>query len=76
MGQILALDPCRRFTFGVTVENTGIHIWFCDRSGYMVSDLIEYLDSVRLDPQNVFLTINCVLDSRTTSSTSSFDFQL
>jgi hypothetical protein len=34
MTQILALDPCRRFTFRVTVEHTGMHIWFCDRSSF------------------------------------------
>jgi hypothetical protein len=48
MYQILALNPCRHFTLGIIVENMGMHVWFCDRSGYMVSDLIEYLDAVRL----------------------------
>jgi hypothetical protein len=48
MSQTLALDLCRRFTFGLTIENEGFRIWFCDRSGYMVSKPCEYSNSVRL----------------------------
>lgn len=37
MKQTLALDISRRFTFGLTIEDAGFRVWFCDRSGCLVS---------------------------------------
>ncbi|KDQ13038.1 hypothetical protein BOTBODRAFT_71938, partial [Botryobasidium botryosum FD-172 SS1] len=43
MTHIMASDYCRRFTLGVTVDNTEIRLWFCDRSGFAISDRFDFL---------------------------------
>ena len=30
-------DPCRRFAFGITIENTTTRLWFCCRTAVLVS---------------------------------------
>lgn len=42
MAYIMANDPARRFTFGVTIEDTNMRLWFCDRSGFVASDVFNY----------------------------------
>ncbi|KAK2459542.1 hypothetical protein APHAL10511_008448 [Amanita phalloides] len=37
MWQLMTYDPCRRFTFGLTIENTDVRLWFCSRSMLAVS---------------------------------------
>ncbi|KAJ3843055.1 hypothetical protein F5878DRAFT_528643, partial [Lentinula raphanica] len=32
MQQVLALDPCRRFTLGATIENRTMRLWFLSRA--------------------------------------------
>ncbi|KAL5525380.1 hypothetical protein ACEPAF_9250 [Sanghuangporus sanghuang] len=38
----MARDPCRRFTFGMTVENTTIRLWFCSRASPVVSKPFDF----------------------------------
>ncbi|KAL5479042.1 hypothetical protein ACEPAI_2330 [Sanghuangporus weigelae] len=38
----MARDPCRRFTFGITVENTTMRLWFCSRSSPVVSKPFDF----------------------------------
>jgi hypothetical protein len=42
MQQVMIYDPCRRFTFGLTIENTDIRLWFCSRSGMIVSEKLDF----------------------------------
>lgn len=37
----MALDPCRRFTFGITVEGTSARLWFCSRATPVVSEVFD-----------------------------------
>ncbi|THH03742.1 hypothetical protein EW145_g6041 [Phellinidium pouzarii] len=37
MQHVMSLDPCRRFTFGITIENNNTRLWFCSRAVMMVS---------------------------------------
>ncbi|KDQ20883.1 hypothetical protein BOTBODRAFT_50929 [Botryobasidium botryosum FD-172 SS1] len=48
MAYIMANDCCRRFTFGVTVDNTAMRLWFCDRSGFVISDRFDFLKNPAL----------------------------
>ncbi|KAJ3557297.1 hypothetical protein NM688_g1545 [Phlebia brevispora] len=36
-------DPCRRFTFGFTVENTSMKLWFCDRTQLLCSTPFDFI---------------------------------
>ncbi|KAL5520262.1 hypothetical protein ACEPAG_9475 [Sanghuangporus baumii] len=38
----MARDPCRRFTFGITVENTTMRLWFCSRASPVVSKPFDF----------------------------------
>ena len=35
-------DPCRRATFGMTIENTTTRLWFCCRSSVVVSEPFDF----------------------------------
>ncbi|THH03743.1 hypothetical protein EW145_g6042 [Phellinidium pouzarii] len=37
MQHVMSLDPCRRFTFGITIENNNTRLWFCSRAVMIVS---------------------------------------
>jgi hypothetical protein len=37
-------DPCRRFAFGITIENTTMRIWFCCRSVVLVSKAFDFFN--------------------------------
>jgi len=37
-------DPCRRFAFGITIENTTTRIWFCCRTVVLVSKAFDLFD--------------------------------
>ncbi|KAL5525386.1 hypothetical protein ACEPAF_9256 [Sanghuangporus sanghuang] len=40
--QVMARDPCRRFSFGITVENTNMRLWFCSRATPVVSKPFDF----------------------------------
>lgn len=37
MHNIMRNDPRRRFTYGVTIQQTTVRLWFCDRAVWAVS---------------------------------------
>lgn len=39
----MRIDPCRRFTFGFTIENVGMKLWFSDRSQILVSEIFNFV---------------------------------
>ncbi|KAF8585411.1 hypothetical protein K439DRAFT_1343467, partial [Ramaria rubella] len=43
MHHIMRSDPCRRFTFGFTVENTQMRIWFACRSRVFVTAPFNFI---------------------------------
>lgn len=43
MHQTLRDDPCRRFTFGFTIENRSMRIWFCSRAEILVSRPFDFI---------------------------------
>lgn len=47
LAHIMNHDPCRRFVFGFTIENLWLRVWFCDRAGFLVSDLVNITEKVR-----------------------------
>jgi hypothetical protein len=47
MCHIMREDPCRRFVFGISIENNKTRIWQANRAGVFVSDSFDYVD-VRL----------------------------
>jgi hypothetical protein len=47
MQHIMRCDPCRRFTFGITVENADMRIWFCCRSTVLVSQSFNFISVSR-----------------------------
>ncbi|TDL23338.1 hypothetical protein BD410DRAFT_839214 [Rickenella mellea] len=42
MHQIMGFDPCRRFTYGLTIEGNMARLWFCCRSFLMVSERFDH----------------------------------
>ncbi|KAL5479078.1 hypothetical protein ACEPAI_2366 [Sanghuangporus weigelae] len=46
--QTMTLDPCRRFTFGITIENTEMRLWFCSRATPVVSQTFDFTTDVKL----------------------------
>ena len=42
MAECMYRDPRRRFTYGFSVEDGGMRLWFCDRAGIVVSDYFEF----------------------------------
>jgi hypothetical protein len=47
MRHIMREDPCRRFVFGISIENKQARIWQANRADIFVSDPFDYID-VRL----------------------------
>lgn len=43
MHQCMREDPRRRFTFGLTIENKEMRLWFCSRAQLLVSEGINFL---------------------------------
>ncbi|KAF9078836.1 hypothetical protein BDP27DRAFT_1441204 [Rhodocollybia butyracea] len=43
MSTILRLDPCRRFTFGITVENCDMRIWLLSRAALVKSKPFNFM---------------------------------
>ncbi|KAI0916492.1 hypothetical protein AcV5_002972 [Taiwanofungus camphoratus] len=37
-------DPRRRFTFGLTIEDTQMKLWFCSRAGLLVSEPFNFIE--------------------------------
>ncbi|KAF9245899.1 hypothetical protein BU15DRAFT_70959 [Melanogaster broomeanus] len=43
---IMRNDPCRRATFGITIENVNIRVWFTCRSMTLVSESFNFITNV------------------------------
>ena len=43
MQHVLRDDPCRRATFGMTIENSTARLWFCCRSSVIVSEAFNFI---------------------------------
>ncbi|KAF8579528.1 hypothetical protein K439DRAFT_1359391 [Ramaria rubella] len=43
MHHILRNDPCRRFTYGITIENTEMRVWLCHRSATLVTASFNFI---------------------------------
>ncbi|OCB90629.1 hypothetical protein A7U60_g2147 [Sanghuangporus baumii] len=54
--QTLALDPCRRFTFGITAENTSMRLWLCSRATPVVSEVFDFTKGAKVLTR-IFLAI-------------------
>ena len=67
--QVMTYDPWRRFTFGLTIENTDVRMWFCSRAMLAVSDKFD-LNAVRTMIYGILLSTeigpiaSCDTDSR------------
>ncbi|KII93430.1 hypothetical protein PLICRDRAFT_152116 [Plicaturopsis crispa FD-325 SS-3] len=46
MHHIMRDDPCRRFTYGVTIEDTQMRVWFCNRSSLIVLKDFNFVTDV------------------------------
>ncbi|KAL5520234.1 hypothetical protein ACEPAG_9447 [Sanghuangporus baumii] len=46
MQQMLTLDPCRRFSFGITIEDKLMRLWFCSRSNPAVSTEFDFTTDI------------------------------
>ncbi|KAJ3837512.1 hypothetical protein F5878DRAFT_622228 [Lentinula raphanica] len=47
MEQVLARDPCRRFTFGTTIENRTTRLWFLSRASLLRSTSFDFMTDRR-----------------------------
>ncbi|KAJ3524187.1 hypothetical protein NM688_g8604 [Phlebia brevispora] len=43
MSNCMRTDPRRRFTFGFTIENTNMKLWFCDRSQILFTTPFNFI---------------------------------
>lgn len=44
MQQTMRYDPCRRFTFGFTIENREMRIWYASRADILVSTPFDFMN--------------------------------
>ncbi|KAJ4477423.1 hypothetical protein J3R30DRAFT_3734319 [Lentinula aciculospora] len=44
MQQIMALDPCRRFTFGTSINNRAFRLWFFCRSTFLTAKPFDFMN--------------------------------
>lgn len=42
MNHIMRNDPTRRFTYGMTIENTDLRMWLCHRAAVIVSEPVDF----------------------------------
>ncbi|KAJ3999941.1 hypothetical protein F5050DRAFT_751652 [Lentinula boryana] len=62
MQQIMALDPCRRFTFGTSIMNRSFRLWFCSRGAFLTAKPFDFMS----DPEKlVHVFISFAFASRT-----------
>ncbi|KAI0797194.1 hypothetical protein C8Q75DRAFT_888257 [Abortiporus biennis] len=50
MHHVLRSDPSRRFTYGFTIEDTDMRLWFCSRSAVIASTPFDFITD-----QNTFI---------------------
>ena len=43
MQHVMRDDPCCRATFGMTIENSTMRLWFCCRSSVIVSEAFNFI---------------------------------
>ncbi|KAJ3784824.1 hypothetical protein GGU10DRAFT_15723 [Lentinula aff. detonsa] len=43
MQQIMALDSCRRFTFGTSIMNRSFRLWFCSRGAFLTAKPFDFM---------------------------------
>ncbi|KAJ4477465.1 hypothetical protein J3R30DRAFT_3486197 [Lentinula aciculospora] len=43
MQQIMALDPCRRFAFGTSINNRAFRLWFCCRGAFLTAEPFDFI---------------------------------
>ncbi|KAJ3801226.1 hypothetical protein GGU11DRAFT_770359 [Lentinula aff. detonsa] len=62
MQQIMALDPCRRFTFGTSIMNRSFRLWFCCRGAFLTAKPFDFMS----EPEKlVHVFISLAFASRT-----------
>ncbi|KAJ3732552.1 hypothetical protein DFJ43DRAFT_1154265 [Lentinula guzmanii] len=62
MQQIMALDPCRRFTFGTSIMNRSFRLWFCCRGAFLTAKPFDFIS----EPEKlVHVFISLAFASRT-----------
>ncbi|KDQ18976.1 hypothetical protein BOTBODRAFT_88783, partial [Botryobasidium botryosum FD-172 SS1] len=59
MSYLVENDPTRRFVFGVTIEDVGMQLWYCDRSGYVTSERFNYIAVCILFFVHAFVSLAC-----------------
>lgn len=62
LNHIMRNDPARRFTLGLTIEDTQTRVWFTSRSGVMVSEPFDFF-TVRSISTNRFIPLTTLLGS-------------
>jgi hypothetical protein len=48
MQHIMREDPCRRFVFGISIEDTQTRVWHANRAGVFINIIIEPFDYVEV----------------------------
>ncbi|KAJ3844024.1 hypothetical protein F5878DRAFT_193879 [Lentinula raphanica] len=56
MTQILSLDPCRRFTFGTTIEDCSTRLWFLSHATLLKTKPFDFMRLVHLFLSLAFAT--------------------
>lgn len=44
MHHVMQRDPCRRFTFGITIENTHMRVWLSNRSTITMAEDFDFFE--------------------------------
>ncbi|KAI5115744.1 hypothetical protein M0805_002822 [Coniferiporia weirii] len=48
MQHTMSIDPCRRFAFGITIENANMRLWFCSRAVMLVTKAFNFIENYRM----------------------------
>ena len=43
MASCIMEDPTRRFTYGFSVEDKEMSLWYCDRAGFVASEPFNFV---------------------------------
>ncbi|EGO05191.1 hypothetical protein SERLA73DRAFT_26586, partial [Serpula lacrymans var. lacrymans S7.3] len=58
---IMREDPCRRFAYGITIENTNLRLWLSNRAFLAVTEPIDFLSDFD-DVISLFYSFGSVTD--------------
>ena len=71
MQYVMGIDPCRRFTFGLTIECSEVRVWYGSRSLFVATDALDMTKVSNCNSDCILELIVASLGQRQASSNAS-----